>query len=80
LKYFDDFMLFAEAKWTDPSIDKMNSKKLSKLNFVTQISSFGVAQKLEQSSIFLSPQFLCHNLKTRAQERKPKTPQNDPKS
>lgn len=75
-------MLFAEAKWSvrsEPN-DKTTSKKISKLNFVTQISSFGVAQKLEQSSIFLSPQLLCYNLKARTQEKKPRTPQNDPKS
>jgi hypothetical protein len=71
LKYFEEFSVFAEAKWMikpeQPLNSKKNEKKLSKYAFISQIAEKGVAHELESSQIFLSPQNLCYNLKARNQ-------------
>lgn len=50
-----------------PDDPNKNAKRLSKLAFITQIAEKGVANELESSQIFLSPQNLCYNLKARNQ-------------
>lgn len=62
-----------------PQNEKRNAKRMTRLAFITQIAEKGVAHELEYSQIFLSPQNLCYNLKARNQERKPRTPQTEPK-
>lgn len=71
LKYFKEYTTFIMAKRKPDSDLKTTNIKL---NTIRQICDKGIDVWINDREIFLSPHNFCLNIRTRIQEKKPKTP------